>query len=122
VKLAVAALSSISPADFGRNLTRLFNPSWSLVYFPYIIVDEYGDAYRRFVVDGLVGRVIKTSMPEQPRSKTPGIRKDRLGCTQGLAESRRARNHRATTCSKRLWRREWWRVQRRRRGFDRGDR
>jgi hypothetical protein len=83
VKLAVAALSSISPADFGRNLTRLFNPSWSLVYFPYIIVDEYGGTYRRFVLDGLVGRVIKASLPEQRRQDGSGHQRDHAGFVSG---------------------------------------
>jgi len=64
VKLAVEALSQINPADFGQNLTRLFNPSWSLIYFPYLVVESYGGSYRRFVVDGVVGRVLKALDPE----------------------------------------------------------
>jgi hypothetical protein len=83
VKLAVATLSALSPADFGRNLTRLFNPAWSLVYFPYLIVDEYGETYRRFVLDGLVGRVIKATLPEQRRSRDSGLDDDRLGLHSG---------------------------------------
>ena len=84
LRRAVAALSSISSADFGRNLTRLFNPSWSLVYFPYIIVDEYGGTYRRFVLDGLIGRVIKAALPEQRRSRSLGLEQNRLGLHSGL--------------------------------------
>lgn len=59
VKRAVSALSQINPADFGVNLTKLFNPSFSLIYFPYFLVEGYSSTYRRFVVDGLVGRVLK---------------------------------------------------------------
>jgi|GEM_PF-530065 len=64
VKLAVEALSQINPADFGQNLTRMFNPSWSLMYFPYLVVESYGGSYRRFVIDGVVGRVLKALDPE----------------------------------------------------------
>jgi len=66
VKLAVEALSQINPADFGQNLTRIFNPSWSLIYFPYLVVESYAGSYRRFVVDGVVGRVLKAVVPEAP--------------------------------------------------------
>jgi hypothetical protein len=64
VRLAVAALSQIDTPDFGMNITKLFNPSWSLVYFPYLIVEAYSGGYRRFVLDGLVGRVVKSVEPE----------------------------------------------------------
>jgi predicted RNA-binding Zn-ribbon protein involved in translation (DUF1610 family) len=69
VMLSVASMSMINPADFGRNVTRLFNASFSLIYFPYLIVECYGSDYRRFVLDGLVGRVLKAIWPGQEASK-----------------------------------------------------
>ncbi len=83
VKQAVETLSQISPADFGRNLTRLFNPVWSLIYFPYLIIDEYAETYRRFVLDGLVGRMIKATLPEQRRPRDSGLDDDRIGLYSG---------------------------------------
>ena len=59
VRQAVDSLSQINPADFGSNITRLFNPVFSLVYFPFCVVEEYGRVNRRFIVDGLVGRVLR---------------------------------------------------------------
>jgi len=56
---AVRTLSQVSPAEFGVNLTRMFTPSLSLIYFPYLIAECYGASYRRFVVDGLSGRVLR---------------------------------------------------------------
>jgi hypothetical protein len=64
VNAAVSSMSLINPADFGTNLTRLFNQSFSLIYFPYYVVECYGQDYVRFVLDGLVGRVIKAIYPE----------------------------------------------------------
>ena len=69
VMLAVASMSMINPADFGQNVTRLFNASFSLIYFPYLVVECYGNDYRRFVIDGLVGRVLKAIWPRREESK-----------------------------------------------------
>lgn len=55
---AVRSLSQVNPAEFGANLTRMFTPMLSLVYFPYLIAECYGESYRRFIVDGLSGRVL----------------------------------------------------------------
>jgi hypothetical protein len=77
VRLAVAAMSQIDTPDFGTNITRLFNPSWSLVYFPYLVVEDYGGGYHRFVLDGLVGRVIKSVAPEtENTSKRRPVKND----------------------------------------------
>ena len=78
VRLAVAALSQIDTPDFGVNITKLFKPSWSLVYFPYLIVEAYSGGYRRFVLDGLVGRVIKSVEPEAGQTGECGQVKDDL--------------------------------------------
>ncbi len=53
------AIGSVDTADFGRNQTELFRPKAALVYFPYLIAETYhGGDYRRFVVDGISGRVV----------------------------------------------------------------
>lgn len=65
VQAAVKALSAINPADFGQNITRMFNPSFSLIYFPFFVIEAYGADYRRFVIDGMVGRVLKVITPGQ---------------------------------------------------------
>jgi hypothetical protein len=64
IRQSADTLSHISPADFGENLTRVFNPVFSLVYFPYFLAECYDDTYRRFVVDGLSGRVLTVIYPE----------------------------------------------------------
>lgn len=69
VMLSVASMSMINPADFGQNVTRLFNASFSLIYFPYLVVECYGADYRRFVLDGLVGTVLKAIWPRQEEAK-----------------------------------------------------
>ncbi|MBU0984372.1 MAG: hypothetical protein KKA42_10915 [candidate division Zixibacteria bacterium] len=65
---AVARMNEINPAAFGRNITRLFTPEFSLVYFPFYAVESYEERYRRFLLDGLTGRVLSTGDPvEQPQ-------------------------------------------------------
>ncbi|MFH2034804.1 MAG: hypothetical protein ABIJ45_00230 [Candidatus Zixiibacteriota bacterium] len=54
----IEAIGSLNQPDFGDNLTELFNPDGSLVYFPYYIVEsEYGEINRRFIIDGKSGTV-----------------------------------------------------------------
>jgi hypothetical protein len=58
VQAAVATLGGIDRPEFGTNITRLFDPMYSLVYFPYLIVESYSPHYRRFALDGLTGAVL----------------------------------------------------------------
>lgn len=58
LKLAVGTIGTIDQPDFGNNLTRLFDPVFSLIHFPYIIVESYDPTYRRWALDGLTGRVL----------------------------------------------------------------
>ena len=69
VHKAVSTMSNITPADFGRNITRMFNAHFSVIYFPYIIAECYDDRYRRFIVDGLSGRVLKSVQPGAQKNK-----------------------------------------------------
>jgi hypothetical protein len=97
VRSAVAALSQINPADFGTNLSKLFNPVYTLVFFPYFLVEGYSSAYRRFVVDGLVGRVHKMitlgdesdDVQDRPDGRTEGATGDAFsrGRADGIYES-----------------------------------
>ncbi|RKX25348.1 MAG: hypothetical protein DRP45_06090, partial [Candidatus Zixiibacteriota bacterium] len=64
VKLALATVGSIDSPDFGRNITRLFDPVFSLIHFPFYIVESYSPSYRRFALDGLTGRVVGSVLPE----------------------------------------------------------
>ncbi|MBD3258462.1 hypothetical protein GF377_08510 [candidate division GN15 bacterium] len=58
VGLAVATIGEMAEADFGTNVTKLYDPVFSMVYFPYLLVESYDPEYRRFAMDGLSGRVI----------------------------------------------------------------
>jgi hypothetical protein len=56
---SVDHFSHIGPAAFGSNRTELFRPVLSLVYFPYYVVEDYDSGpRRRYVVDGLSGRLV----------------------------------------------------------------
>jgi hypothetical protein len=64
------AIGSVSTADFGRNQTEIFRPMAALVYFPYLIAETYhGGDFRRFVVDGVSGRVVNQA-EEWPTRET----------------------------------------------------
>jgi len=87
IKLAVYSMSQINPADFGQNITRMFNPVFSLIYFPYVIAESYDPAYRRFVLDGLTGRVLKLKTPGEERNETGQIvRENGLELKLGAAD------------------------------------
>ncbi len=58
LKLAIGTIGTVDQPDFGNNLTRLFDPIFSLVHFPYVIVESYDPTYRRWALDGLTGRVL----------------------------------------------------------------
>lgn len=59
VELSLSKLNMIELADFGQNITRIFNPTSSLIYFPFCIVEDYaGAGFRRYVLDGLTGRIL----------------------------------------------------------------
>ena len=71
-----------------ENLTQLFNPTFSVVYFPFFVVDSFsGPSYRRLIVDGLSGRVVAdfdplsessdgSELPEEPPETGEGIDSD----------------------------------------------
>ncbi len=59
IELSVSRLNTIELAEFGENLTKLYNPETSLIFFPFCIAEDYeGEGYRRYVLDGLTGRIL----------------------------------------------------------------
>jgi hypothetical protein len=72
VELSLQKMSAIHLADFGRNLTKIFNPRTSLLYFPFCVAEDYaGEGFRRYVLDGLTGRVLSKSDSENADVETP---------------------------------------------------
>jgi len=63
--LPVISVDDIDQAAFGRNITELFHPVFSLLFFPYFIAESYQDDYRRFVIDGVTTRILKLQTPEK---------------------------------------------------------
>jgi predicted RNA-binding Zn-ribbon protein involved in translation (DUF1610 family) len=75
---AASRLSNIALADFGSNHTELLNPSISIVYFPYLIVESYDShPFRRFVVDAVSGRLVSPSGQYHPPAATQDDHDDR---------------------------------------------
>lgn len=55
----VSQIGMIDRNSFGANKTELFCPKASLIYFPYLICDDYtGTDFNRYVVDAVSGRVV----------------------------------------------------------------
>ncbi|UCG62425.1 MAG: hypothetical protein JSV52_03835 [Candidatus Zixiibacteriota bacterium] len=55
----VGVISDIDLSDIGSNVTELFHPKASLVYFPYLVMESYSQGgFNRYVVDGVSGRVL----------------------------------------------------------------
>lgn len=71
LKLAIGTIGTIDQPDFGNNLTRIFDPVFSLIHFPYIIVESYDPSYRRWALDGLTGRVLGVVNDTDQRESTP---------------------------------------------------
>lgn len=55
---SVSAIGEIEAAAFGKNVTELFHPRFKLVYFPFYAVESYSQGYRRFMLDGITGRLL----------------------------------------------------------------
>ncbi len=66
IELSVSRMSTIELAEFGENLTKIFNPVASLIFFPICIAEDYaGVGHRRYVLDGLSGRILSACDSEQ---------------------------------------------------------
>ena len=56
----MGVVGDIDEADFGSNVTELFHPRASLVYFPFLVFESYSQGgFNRYVVDGVSGRVLE---------------------------------------------------------------
>ena len=59
LKGSISAIGSVSQAQYGKNRTELFHPTGEIIYFPYYIIgNNCRGAIRRFIVDGVTGKVI----------------------------------------------------------------
>jgi len=56
----IKAIDKVNIADFGKNLTELFHPRGSMVYYPYYFVEsDYKGVNRQFILDGKFGTVLR---------------------------------------------------------------
>ena len=54
LKTKMGIISDVDPASFGKNVTELFHPRASLVYFPFLVFESYTQGgFSRYVVDGV---------------------------------------------------------------------
>lgn len=59
LKVNIGVISEMDPTDLGSNVTELFHPRASLVYFPFLVLESYTkQGFNRYVVDGVSGRVL----------------------------------------------------------------
>ena len=71
VEKSVGHMGNLSFAEFGKNVTELFHPSGSIVYFPYFIAECYGDSkFQRFIVDGVTGKIVDHASKPPPLDNT----------------------------------------------------
>lgn len=71
VELSISRLNSIELAQFGQNVSKIYNPTTTLLFYPYCIAEDYaGEGYRRYVMDGLSGRILSSFDSEQ-ENKSP---------------------------------------------------
>lgn len=64
-------IKNIDINQFGNNRTELFSPEAILVYFPFLVFDDYEpDGFNRYVVDAVTGRMINhlNELPEVDRN------------------------------------------------------
>ncbi len=59
VNRSIKTIGNIQMADFGKNRTELYHPTFAIVYYPYHVVETYDEGRRRFVVDGATGTVME---------------------------------------------------------------
>jgi len=67
VNRSVGHMASLSVAKFGKNLTELYRPIGSIVYFPFAVAESYSeDQYQRFVIDGITGNPVEHASKPPP--------------------------------------------------------
>ena len=74
---AVMSVGDFDSPSFGRNRTDMLYPDYSLLYFPFFLVDSYAGAdYLRFIIDGVSCRVVDCYDPvsgETEKESGPSI-------------------------------------------------
>jgi ribosomal protein S27E len=76
VQRRARGLDRIETPTFGKNVTQVHRPVASLIYFPYLVAESYdGGDYRRFLVDGVTGRMLHLDQqpPQQPKNISPPV-------------------------------------------------
>ncbi len=64
VSSSVAIVGDIGRAGFGKNLTEMFYPEFSVIYFPYFVCENYSTSHcQRYIVDGISNRVVDVHNP-----------------------------------------------------------
>lgn len=83
INLALATVENINEPEFGANITWLFNPVFSLLYFPYILAETYTPTYQRYALDGLTGRVLGSADTSEKEESTPPERATTISVNLG---------------------------------------
>jgi hypothetical protein len=64
--LKFASVGEIGVDSFGINKTELFEPSFSVIYFPFHIIEQYDShGYSRYLMDGVTGRILHHRHPSE---------------------------------------------------------
>lgn len=72
IELSLKKMNAVQLADFGQNLTKVFNPQTTLLFFPFCIAEDYtGSGYRRYVLDGMTGRILSRIDSEDSAEDSP---------------------------------------------------
>ncbi len=88
IELSLRQMNSIRSADFGRNLTKMFNPGSRLLYFPFTILEDYeGDGFKRYLLDGLSGRVLLSPDSLNAAAVGKAVQKSSLSSVLSIALS-----------------------------------
>jgi len=64
VALKFASVNAVDVSSTGINKTDLFNPTYSIIFFPFHVVELVdSDGYSRYLLDGVTGRVLHHQHP-----------------------------------------------------------
>ena len=70
--LTFASAGEFGIGSHGVNKTELYEPAFSLIYFPYYVVEQYGEEGRsRYLVDGVSGRILHFVHPRSRSTTGP---------------------------------------------------
>ncbi len=61
-----ASYGETSVDSVGVNRTELLQPKFSLIYFPFHLIESYDGGYSRFLLDGVTGAILNHNHPNDP--------------------------------------------------------